>query len=86
MSLLDVMEHQTVTDFSATSMLRSLRTDVVLSQPATLWRFPLETVTLSEAGFERGYQGTIFLPWWPLHLEPGESWQVGLVMQARLLG
>jgi len=86
MSLLDVMEHQTVADFSATSMLRSLRTDVVLSQPATLWRFPLETVTLSEAGFERGYQGTIFLPWWPLHLEPGESWQVGLVMQARLLG
>jgi alpha-amylase len=27
-----------------------------------LWTFPLETVSLSEGGFERTYQGTVVLP------------------------
>ncbi|MBN1965048.1 MAG: DUF1926 domain-containing protein, partial [Anaerolineae bacterium] len=36
------------------------------------------TVTISEAGFERGYQGTVFLQWWPLHLEPHQTWNVNL--------
>jgi hypothetical protein len=42
-----------------------------LSEPAGWWQFPLETVSLSEAGFERGYQGTTLLAYWPLELEPG---------------
>jgi alpha-amylase/alpha-mannosidase (GH57 family) len=29
-----------------------------LSRKATLWRYPIETVSLSEAGFERNYQGS----------------------------
>jgi len=27
--------------------------------PLDLWEFPLETVSLSEEGFERTYQGTV---------------------------
>ena len=43
-----------------------------LSDAADWWQFPLETISLSEAGFERGYQGTTMLAHWPLGLEPGE--------------
>ncbi len=28
----------------------------------TVWRFPLETVSMSEAGFERTYQGSVIVP------------------------
>ena len=75
-SLAAMVEHEDVTSYAATTTLRKLRTETTLSQAAHLWRFPLETVTLSEAGFERGYQGTVFLQWWPLHLTPGEVWNM----------
>lgn len=45
-------------------------------QPATLWRYSIETVTGSEAGFERNHQGSCLALLWPLLLEPGQSWQV----------
>jgi 4-alpha-glucanotransferase len=35
---------------------------------------PIETVSLSEAGFERIYQGSAILVSWPLTLPPGGSW------------
>ena len=34
----------------------------------TLWRFPLETVSMSEAGFERIYQGSVIVPLFRLRL------------------
>lgn len=50
--------------------------EFALSEPATLWRYSIETVTGSEAGFERNHQGSCFLLLWPLLLEAGESWTV----------
>jgi len=49
---------------------------VRLSQPATLWYFPLEPVVQSEAGYERAYQGVVFLHQWPIHLPPHGFWEV----------
>ena len=34
-----------------------------------IWRFPIETVSISEAGFERIYQGAVVIPNWKVHLE-----------------
>src|SRR5439155_12393314 len=34
----------------------------------TVWRFPLETVSNSEGGFERTYQGSVIVPLFSLHL------------------
>ena len=50
--------------------------EFALSQPATLWRYSIETVTGSEAGFERNHQGSCLTLLWLLLLEPGQSWQV----------
>ncbi|GLV56618.1 alpha-amylase [Dictyobacter sp. S3.2.2.5] len=49
---------------------------IALSQPANLWRFSIDTVTGSEAGFERTHQGSNFTFLWPLTLDGGESWNV----------
>ena len=46
-----------------------------LSEAADWWQFPLETISLSEAGFERTYQGTTLMAHWPLELEPGAAWK-----------
>ena len=45
---------------------------------ATFWRFPLETVSGSEAGFERVYQGSCLLLHWLLKLPPDDSVDIEL--------
>ncbi|HEX4205877.1 MAG TPA: alpha-amylase/4-alpha-glucanotransferase domain-containing protein [Ktedonobacteraceae bacterium] len=51
---------------------------VELSKPATLWRISIDTVTGSEAGFERTHQGSCLLLSWPLVLDAGDNWQVAI--------
>jgi 4-alpha-glucanotransferase len=50
--------------------------------PVDLWEFPLETVSLSEEGFERTYQGTVLLAHAKIALQPSQvwirSWKVGV--------
>jgi Domain of unknown function (DUF1926). len=41
---------------------------------ADAWWAPIETVSNSEAGFERVYQGSALLLSWPVRLAPGERW------------
>lgn len=38
--------------------------------PARIYQFPIETVSQSEGGQERIYQGSVVLPCWPLHEAP----------------
>jgi alpha-amylase len=47
-----------------------------ISVPADAWWAPIETISNSENGFERVYQGSGMLLSWPLSLEPGASWDV----------
>ena len=49
-----------------------LRTD----KSCNLWRFPIETISLSESGFEKIFQGSCLLFYWPLELEPGGQFKV----------
>lgn len=48
------------------------------TKPAEVAWAPVETVSLSETGFERIYQGSALLFVWPVRLEPGETWEVSL--------
>jgi len=51
-----------VTSVSLFDEWQGLRVGVEVDKPLTLWRFPIETVSLSESGFERLYQcSVIFL-------------------------
>ena len=46
---------------------------LVLDPPATLWHFPVETVSESEEGLERTYQGLAVICLWSV--PPGSSWR-----------
>jgi len=46
--------------------------DLKFNDVCQLWRAPIETVSMSEAGFERVYQASSILPHWALKLKPGE--------------
>lgn len=58
---------------------------MTFGSPCILWRFPLETVSLSESGFERGYQQSVILPIWDLRLEPGGNWNVNIRMDFKAI-
>jgi len=51
-----------------------------LKTPAKLWRAPIETISMSEAGFERVYQASSLLPYWNLDLKPGQKFTTELVL------
>lgn len=51
-----------------------LRLTLAFTQPAVLWRAPIETVSQSEAGFERVYQSSMVMPLWRISLVPGKAW------------
>jgi alpha-amylase len=46
----------------------------LLDAPTDAWWAPIETISNSESGFERVYQGSGLLLSWPLVLTPGERW------------
>jgi len=48
---------------------RKLAVLLRFSPPATLWRFPVETVSQSEGGLERIYQQSVIVPNWEMSLE-----------------
>lgn len=53
----------------------------LINQPTTLWQFSIDTVTGSEAGFERTHQGSNFTFLWPILLDSGSTWSVEIVVQ-----
>ena len=48
-----------------------LKVTLTFSKPATLWRLPIETVSLSEGGVEHNYQNTCLVPVW--NIMPGKD-------------
>ena len=52
-----------------------LKVTLEFSQPAILWRAPVETVSQSESGFERVYQSSMVMPLWSISLAPGKAWK-----------
>ncbi|MBI4589373.1 MAG: DUF1926 domain-containing protein [Candidatus Rokubacteria bacterium] len=55
-------------------------------RPATAAWAPVETVSLSEAGFERIFQGSSLLLSWPLSLDPGQAWEERITLSIQALG
>jgi len=58
-----------------------LKLMLVFSQPAVLWRAPVETVSQSESGFERVYQSSLVMPIWRISLGPGTSWETEIAVK-----
>jgi hypothetical protein len=56
-----------------------LTVETAVSPPAEAWIAPIDTISNSEAGFERVYQGSALLLSWPVRLAPGDRWVASIV-------
>jgi alpha-amylase len=72
-------EHMDVSEFHIGNTYLQQDMGFQFSKKATLWRFSIETVTGSEAGFERTHQGSCATLIWPLLLQTGETWGVEII-------
>ncbi len=62
----------------------NFKINIKFSEKCQLWRSPIETVSMSEAGFERVYQASALLPHWKLNLSPGESLELELLLSINI--
>ncbi len=53
-----------------------LQVGLEFKAPSTVWRFPVETVSLSEKGLERVYQSSVVFPNWKIHLMKDWRFQI----------
>jgi len=67
-----------VTAFAQGNDFVGVRVASAVSRPADAWWAPVETVSNSEGGFERVYQGSGLLLSWPIALAAGASTTVGV--------
>ncbi|MCW3489307.1 alpha-amylase/4-alpha-glucanotransferase domain-containing protein [Dethiobacter alkaliphilus] len=74
--------HQT-RQFGLTDEWLGISTEFSFELPATVWRMPIETVSQSEDGMERVYQGSTLMPAWELRLQPGEAQTFSFSQQVR---
>lgn len=58
----------------------NFRIDVEYSRSCQLWRAPIETISMSEAGFERVYQASSTLPHWKVSLAPEEKFTAAVTV------
>ncbi len=71
-------ETNNVREMSISDDWLRIRFSLSFDQPAVLWRAPVETVSQSEAGFERVYQSSMVMPLWRISLSPGKKWAAEL--------
>ncbi|MFQ5770187.1 MAG: alpha-amylase/4-alpha-glucanotransferase domain-containing protein [bacterium] len=57
-----------------------LRLALKVEKSATIWRFPIETISQSEAGFEQVYQSSVVFPNWKFQLDANASWETQLLL------
>jgi len=66
-------EHKNELDFKSNiwefkDELQNMNIKIEFDRETNIWIFPIETVSMSEYGFERTYQGTAIFPWWEINL------------------
>jgi hypothetical protein len=61
---------------------RDLTVHLDTDEAADVWLYPVETVSLSEAGFERLYQASCVIPHWRVEVAAEGTWQVRLTLSA----
>ncbi|MBI3616314.1 MAG: DUF1926 domain-containing protein [Candidatus Omnitrophica bacterium] len=72
---------QGIRRFAVVDPALHLQVSWTFNRPARLWYFPLETVSDSERGMERTYQGVSLTFLWPVRLGPAKSWRVAWTLE-----
>jgi 4-alpha-glucanotransferase len=61
-----------------------LSLETTIGPAASVWCAPIETISNSESGFERVYQGSALLVSWLIRLDPGEPFTANIRHAARI--
>ena len=77
-SLNSVGEQDGVTEMGMRDGWLELEINFKTSRPAKFWRYPVETISQSEGGFERVYQGSCLLLGWEVSLKPKETFKTAV--------
>jgi len=72
---------ENVQQLSLNDEWKNLHIDISLGEPVELWHFPVETVSQSEGGFERTYQGTALAFSDRFHLETEKTKTLKLTLE-----
>jgi 4-alpha-glucanotransferase len=74
-------EEADVREMNLVDQWAGIRVSLKPDRPARLFRYPLYTVSISEGGFEKIFQGSCIMLFWPLELIPGGSFTVGVEIE-----
>ncbi|MFC1601579.1 alpha-amylase/4-alpha-glucanotransferase domain-containing protein [Candidatus Sumerlaeota bacterium] len=66
-------EEDAVSVFGVTAQARNVMVKWEFPEPVRFWRYPIETVSLSDAGYERICQSSVLMPVVDLELAPGKE-------------
>ena len=69
-----------LTELDLVDEYNKFKTRMSWSVPSILWRFPIETVSRSESGLERTYQGSCIMPSWKLKFNPEQTLNLKLTL------
>ena len=62
---------------------RGLDIQIETDRESSIWRFPIETISLSEAGFEKVYQSSVIFPNWKINLN--QKWQMTVIQRISVI-
>jgi hypothetical protein len=74
-------ENAAVKSFGLVDEYHRLNIKISLSEPCLLWRMPIETISLSEGGFERVYQSSLTCPCFDIRLGPAQKRQLTIKIE-----
>ncbi len=83
--LCSVGQDEGVQSVQLTDAWQGFEIQISSHEPAALWRFPVETVSQSEGGFEKIYQGSCLLLLWDVCLQPGAALDLGVDIAVKIL-
>jgi alpha-amylase len=73
--LAEMAEHKAVSSVWLADEHEGVAAQFQFDVPMKLWRAPVESISLSEGGFERIFQSIALLFQWELHLPAGATWE-----------
>lgn len=60
-----------------------LRIDIEAENAFEFWRLPIETISISESGYEKLYQGSIVIPIWDITLK--DKWETTILQKIKTI-
>ena len=79
-NLASIGEEKDVDSVSIVDEWLNIKIGIQFKPKAKIWRFPIETVSNSESGYESIYQGSVVTAIWPLDMRRGKEKKIEIVV------